>query len=1332
MKKLSIFLLLLVIFLHPSYALSFLRLNTQNGLSQPSVISISQDELGRMWLGTREGLNIYDGQKNKVFLGNFIAPNGNKIQLGSHISMIKSDGKGNMFVLAEGNLFRFNITKNIYSPITRKGNIKIFTLHGKSVWYIQSDILKEYRIDQNKHTEITKVKMKGPKDMILSNDTIFIGGYTTLNIYSTKGELLRSELKDSNIKCLYKSSKGDIWIGTRFMGIYKYSHGFIHKMNLGNLKETDYKLEDIRAITEDKKGNIWFGSMKGVLKYNQTTQELKRINPPHYLGGFRNSSIYSMYTDTSGNIWAGSFFDGACYLNPDGDDYVDYKYQSINPLQPSFAFISDMVFDNEKNLWFCTNDEGVCCVDKEWNIKKRLNSKTNPKIISNAIKTIACDKKRNHLYIGSHNGGLYRYNLKTKSVERFNLPNIKSRTDHNNIIYHLDIWKNSLYLSTPRAIYSFDMQSGKFTLIAHIQDYCFDFEITEEGVMYARNGSNLIAIPLDNPKNAKPIVLGNNKSWLRISSLVQGDGGIYVFTFGNGILHYNFTKGKTTQYNTTNSRIPTDFCYMASPVDGNKIAFTCSKGIVLFNPELRDFTLLDKYSKTNSPFKGSGLLVTDNMAYIGGLDGITRLNLADISLYAVKNFEVYISELFINNELIQPSNKQYILTSDITTTRSVCLKASENNLAVTLALKNWTEYPINTTYAYKLQGLDKEWTKTTNPYINYAHLPGGNYKLMVKEPNLGSEEITLLEIHVNPPLYATWWAFCLYILVVGLIIYLYNTYKIRQKELLFSLKNEKFEKEKIEQLNQEKLQFFTNVSHEFRTPLTLIIGHMDSVLTQNRLPPTLNNVMNKVRKNAQYMNNLISELLDFRKFTENSFVLHLSNHDYVPFLDEVHLMFSDMAIQKGIAFQFYCKEKEIKGWFDTKQLEKVMFNLLSNAFKYTKSEGKICLQVTKTEEKIHITVSDTGVGIKAEETKQLFTRFYQGSNQKGQEQAPGTGIGLALTKLIVEKHHGSISVESELGKGSVFMMELPLNKEVFDQDQHVVFVEETTDNNQPVVVPSPIDLDDDMELSIETGRFSDDNADLSHKRSILLVEDNLEVLNLLKDIFKTHFEVILAQNGKEGLDKTFEYKPDIIISDIMMPEMSGTEMCQRIKNNIDLCHIPIILLTALNSEQQNIDGLNRGADDYICKPFNASILLAKVNNIIRNRLLIQSQITKKPITDIDLTSINPLDQKILKNIDDAIERNLDNTDFGISDLCSEVNMGRSLLFTKFKALIGTTPNKYILDYRLKQAASMLHLYPYIQVTEISDRCGFSSATYFSRCFKNHYGISPQNYRKEVQ
>lgn len=528
------------------------------------------------------------------------------------------------------------------------------------------------------------------------------------------------------------------------------------------------------------------------------------------------------------------------------------------------------------------------------------------------------------------------------------------------------------------------------------------------------------------------------------------------------------------------------------------------------------------------------------------------------------------------------------------------------------------------------------------------------------------------------------------------------------------------EKEQIEELNQAKLRFFTNVSHEFRTPLTLIISQVELILQGDLINPTLQGSLGKIRKHAQQMKQLITELLDFRKFDQNYIQLKLSEQSLNTFLEEIYFSFSSYAAQKQITYRFEPLEEDITMWIDGWQMRKVFFNLLSNAFKHTPDKGMIHLSVSCVAEEVVITVKDSGNGISHEDLEQIFNRFYQAGNE-GKEANAGTGIGLALTKSIVQLHHGTIGVKSILNQGSCFTVQLPLDRKCYDKDAEVIFVEHGSISIQENSLPD--------EGFFEQVGLSIPSIDNEKKHKVLLVEDNSELLHLLQEIFSPLYCISTARDGEEGLKKVAEELPDLIVSDVMMPLMSGAEMCKKIKNNIDLCHIPVVLLTALDTVEQNIEGLNRGADDYITKPFNAKILLVKCNNLIRNRLLIQNRFSKDVAAGVNLLATNPMDKNFLDKVIKVIDQYIDNEELDISVICRELGVGRTLLHTKFKALTGMTPNEFILNYKLKKAALMLRNESYLQIGEVSDRLGFGSPRYFTRCFKNQFNTTPQEYRK---
>lgn len=478
------------------------------------------------------------------------------------------------------------------------------------------------------------------------------------------------------------------------------------------------------------------------------------------------------------------------------------------------------------------------------------------------------------------------------------------------------------------------------------------------------------------------------------------------------------------------------------------------------------------------------------------------------------------------------------------------------------------------------------------------------------------------------------------------------------------------------------------------------------------------------------MRNLISELLDFRKLEQGHMKLKVYEQDIVSFLKEIYLSFYEYASGHSITYNFTAPEGRVLCSFDPKQMQKVFYNLLSNAFKYTKPNATIEMILENKENEVIIKVIDNGIGISKDDIDKIFDRFYQAENGISNiTKTPSTGIGLSLTKNIIELHHGTIQVESTPGYGSIFIVRLLKGCTHFTEEE---LARDQQEKQTESLIPDTVAFTDHMEEFSDAEQREVLIEGDDSPRTILLVEDNEELLQILGSLFSPIYRVLLARNGKEGLEKAREERPDIIVSDVMMPEMSGTEMCLKIKNDFDVCHIPVVLLTALTSAEQNIEGLQRGADDYINKPFNAKVLLARCNNLVRNRIILQKKFSQQKDFDAQSLASNPIDQKFLDTVNSIIEKNLDNIDFDMNMMARELGLSRSSLYAKFKALTGMTPNDFVLSCKLKRAATMLTAQPDLQIADISDRLGFGSPRYFTRCFKAQFEITPAEYRKRAE
>ena len=592
---------------------------------------------------------------------------------------------------------------------------------------------------------------------------------------------------------------------------------------------------------------------------------------------------------------------------------------------------------------------------------------------------------------------------------------------------------------------------------------------------------------------------------------------------------------------------------------------------------------------------------------------------------------------------------------------------------------------------------------------------------MAGKENLDEE--VHLNIHVSAPFYATVWAYFFYLLCLLGVMIAFIRFKTRQAALKSSLEFERKEKERIEELNQVKLRFFTNISHEFRTPLTLILGQIE-VLMQMDLGTTIYNRILRIYKNAWHMRNLISELLDFRKQEQGYLKLKVEEQNLVAFTRQIYMCFYEYAQKKEITYRFDNVEETISVWFDSKQLQKVIFNLLSNAFKYTPNKGSIRVEVRMLASQAIVSVCDTGVGIPEEHISKIFERFYQIDNSSSF--TLGTGIGLALAKGIMNMHHGKIDVESTVGKGTKFTLSLPLGNRHFSDEEMA-----TVESRESVIISEAVPMlpfEQIMDVEEEKTKVQE-NIKEEDKPIILLVDDNEELLSMLEDLFLPIYKVYIAHDGREGLEMARQIQPDLIISDVMMPEMSGKELCYKIKTNVELSHISVVLLTAQTSVEYVVEGLMFGADDYVTKPFNVKVLIARCNNLIKNKKRLIAHYAGKTITESPVTeAINERDKELLAKCVNIIKENFENPAFDVTALASELCVGRSKLYMQFKQMTGLTPNEFILKIKLDEAMSLLKNHPELNISEISIRLGFSSPRYFSKSFKAFFGVAPQTVR----
>ena len=1332
----------------------FRHINLSQGLSQPSVMAINQDKLGRMWFGTREGINIFDGMNMTSYKGWVENPStGNKVWIGNEVESIVTDSIGNLYLLIDNDIAKYDINADRFTNFTTSGNIRALTALDGEIAYIAGDsiFMKETSSDIV-HYQFSVPGLNAINDLNMSATHIIAATERGLHTYDRKTRRHKAFLETIPIYSTFLSNDKTLWISARNSGMYKMTESNPTPVSASVLATPTGVIgaQQTRRAVEDQFGRIWYGSFTGLFCYDPATDNTSQIQMPQNIGGLNHSSIFGMYRDKQGTIWVGSYYGGVNYFTPSHDRYFNYDYDKVSPSGLFHSIVIDLATDRNNNLWFGTDGAGVCCVDSTWTIVKQLSTKSGKNALrQNNIKTLAYDPESNRIFIGTHLGGLSYYDIdEDRTVNFIDGKKIDCLGD---VILDLKVKGNYLYISSRKGVCRMNLRTGAFTplltdrsVIGYKLILSFDFDnndnmymLDESSVYMIRDLDKIPSSGVANQTDNVERILSDVKL---ASSILCTDSALVIGSLGWGLYYLPTGADKVTRLSTFNSQLPNDYCYALQKGGDNEIYIASDHNIVRFNTADKTFTKLyfaDYFPESHIIAESGFMYHPNGHLYVGSTKGITVLNKENFgsdNQYDREMPPFYLSHLSVLNRDIKPNDNSGILNCALPFAKEIRLKPYQNSFSLMASTSDYVNTSGAHTFRYMLDGVDNDWLTTDNGRIHYTNLSSGTYTLHVRRPEsfapLQSETDQEIELKVivERPWFATWWAWLIYLTIIGVIVY-FLIIKTRDfARLKLSLKREKIERQQIEKLNHEKLVFFTNVSHEFQTPLTLIMSHIDLMLARAGRNERLTTALSRVRVHAEQLSHLITQLMEFRKLQQNRQTLKIGHHNAAMALKKTTDPFIEHAEKRGIKFVVRYDDPDAKGWFDPWLTDRVLVNIVSNAFKYTPDGGQIeCSMSTDKNGNIVFRCTDNGKGISEQDLPYIFDRFYNGSADQvnySDINYKSTGIGLAFAKTIVDRHHGTIQVDSSPESGSTFTVTLPGDKSVFDNDSNIEF---DTMVSEADVQPTDTKVVMTQEALIESEpEYSPEEN--SSKPTVLVVEDNDELRNNLSQFFSTYYSVIQACDGVEGLEKARMCDPDIIVSDVLMPNMDGVQMCRAIKSDVAICHIPVILLTALSATESRFDGLNANADDYVTKPYESSLLLARVDNLLRNRQILRNQFEKRPVSEIDISVVNPIDRDILKRTSEIIDAHISDPDFDIPQLCRELAVSKSLFYTKFKSLTGMTPNAFILNHRLKHAAALLTAQPHMSVTDVADKTGFTTTVYFSRCFKKQFGVPPQKYR----
>ncbi len=1377
-----------------SQDLRFQKFKTNDGLSNSYINCIIQDPVGFIWIGTNDGLNKFDGYNFKVYRHNY----NDSLTISSNIIYcLEIDSQGRLIVGTQNGIDVYHEKKDCFKPINWDNSsgkpinrmITDFFPDSNKLWIASPGIdltllnlntFKDtvFRIlktnqDKKKPFSINKIHVGSHKKIWLatnsglfqfdkengetrqfvhddnnfntiSNDriltitedalgNIWAGTENGLNKYDReKGIFIRyyhlennpNSLSNNRILSSYKDKKGTIWIGTA-SGLNKFDHAkeiFISYYK--DDRETSSLINDrISSIYVDNQGNLWVGNRDGGLNLNYAEHKefthhkfYPTVNEKVSYNDFTNV-VTSLIKDKNGNYWIGTNGSGLIYFNPKKQSRKNFLTSSLSPDNQGAAAILALLEDYEGNIWIGTYSNGLIL----YNIKTKKftffrHEETDTTTISGNDVRALCEVGDSAIFIGTNNRGLNVYNKDKKKFKRFALPSDSKHVLLANSINEIKQEDSSnFWIATVWGLYKLNIVNNNIEHYIHQQNNnntinhnfvnCVHIDKNNRIWIGTRGGVNIY---YPDKSTFYPITVNDGLPNNNIQGILQDKYENFWLSTNNGLSKIKTFNDSTiekknlnlTNYDESdgiqgNEFLPGSYHY---DLKSGEILFGGNNGFTAFYPE----------NINNNPFKP----------------------------------KVVFTDFYIFNKKINYKDNNSVLKNHINYSDKIFLNYKDRIFSIEFTALNFINSKKNK-YKYKLEGFNNNWINNGNEKkVTFTNLDPGDYVFRVKASNndgIWSNHEASIAISIEPPFWRTWWAYMSYILFILIILYILRKDITEREKLNKVVEIEKIEIEKMQEMDQLKSKFFMNISHELRTPLNLIINPLHKILTKHKIDQELENELKIIKRNANRLLTLLNQILDFRKLELGRLKLEVENKDIVGFVKNITLSFENRAKNHDIDYAFHSDAGYLSIWFDKDKLEKIIYNLLSNAFKFTPEHGQVSVQVdlsnddydnswyfpqenargliADTETFCKIIIKDSGAGIAENKIQYIFNRFFQAGTNSNQLTG-GTGIGLSLVKELADLHRIIIIVKSTLNKGTEFHLLLPLGKSYYNPDE--ISIRENNNEVQAIM--------EDREEEDFTG-YTGPSEKSALK--VLIIDDDDETCLYLRNELKNSYQVYTACNGTEGFKQALKIKPDIILSDIMMPGIDGILLCDKFKTDLNTSHIPIILVTAKNDETSTIEGLRSGADDYISKPFNIEILKARVKGLIDNRKKLQKLFSK----DFDFTAeditCNPADNDFLKRAIEITKDKIMDNEFSSTEFASIIGVSRSLLFVKIKVLTGMTVNEFIKNIRLKKAAELLLENKYT-ISEIVFETGFNNRSYFTRCFKEQFGMSPSEFKLQKQ
>jgi ligand-binding sensor domain-containing protein/signal transduction histidine kinase/DNA-binding response OmpR family regulator len=1316
----------------------FSHLTTINGLSESFVTCILKDKYGFLWFGTGDGLNKYDGNKFKVFRNK---PDDSKTIPDNSIVCLFEDKAGELWIgTSGGGVAKYNRNDDSFTSYgggtvnsifeSSDGTVWVGTFQGPQILDRKAQKVISARSRDNQFSSIEYFTSCIYED---SRRNLWIGTTNGLFLYN------RKQKKIQNIEYSHnRNPDGKNWVisiiedrsGIFWVGAENGLHAFSYKNDSLLTRRNDIKVPEILSgrITSimclDKDGTLWVGKESGLILFDPNNGTVSTFQKKtHDEQSLTHNSIRSLYLDDQEILWIGTYGGG---LNKYAkNQFLFGKYQIYSSENPNL--ISNVVTSFEEdpsgNIWIGTDGGGLFLWETANNrfIPFYPESKAHY-FPSYTIMTLKLSRDKKCLWVGTYDRGLVELNIKTKSMRVFNTENKK--LNDNFVTSILEDRNGKLWIGTnSEGVSVIDPSNGKVDSVlnnATIRALCED--VNGKIWIGTYGGVNIY-----NPSTSSFSYLTESNS--KVSNIIysifkDSKDNMWVGSMGGGLYLFDRKSKKLTAFSEANGLASNIVNSIVEDAQGY-LWISTSRGISRFNPDNRTFKNYTREDglQSNEFVRGAGYITKAGRIFLGSIDGFNafypeddRIN-SNIPNVVITDFQL--SNKSLPAEMYNPQSEQNSKSSP-----QITLPYDESVFSIEFAALSYT-VPEKNQYAYMLQGFDKDWN-----YVGYEHkasytnLDPGEYIFKVIASNndeVWNKEGTSLKIIITPPFWKTGFAYIIYLLItIGILYYIYREIKARER-----LKNEiifqKLTVEKNEELSQMKLNFFTNISHELRTPLSLIMDPIRKIVNEEVTAAKAKSLGNLAFKNATRLSNLVNQLLDFRRFG-GQYKLETQHINLIELIKEICLSFEEKARERDLQFDLSFNTAFKNAWMDVDKLEKILTNLISNSFKFTPNGGKIQVLVSGIIEKngqqyLEIQVKDTGPGVPQADKQKIFDLFFQveGTTRYDME---SSGIGLSLAKELVLLHGGEISEVGKEGEGAIFVVKLPVPEYILPPKEPEFSGKEMGKEESVANIP---------EVS-----GSDKTADhLSEGPIILVVEDNPELREYIATEVLSKYHVEQAVNGIEGFEKALVLVPDLIISDIMMPNGNGLELCGKLKSDEKTSHIPVILLTAKQTDDNKIEGYRTGADAYVSKPFNSELLNTQVENLLESRKRLRTLFSKVETRHPAEAAITDIDKTFLKKAEQVVLDNLSNTQFDVDSFAAKLKMNRRQFYRKFKAISDQTPHEYIIIIRLRVALDLL-LAGDLNVSEAGYKVGFSDPAHFTRAFTKVYGKSPKKYISDIK